>query len=702
MVLFSANQNDIDWICCYIIDCLSIETIFSGTQTLHAKMLRIPSAVCNGSRLVACATQPGFIARFSWLRLQSTKTTVGPSSANAASAFKRIPAEPQHPPSTQVSPVNEETSKATLQSPGIGSQPGSKPGKDLDCDPNAKKSGGGISVGRLVSNFVFAAITTSFVLITYALYDPKYRAEAIKNAPFLASVFDALPDIFGNKSAYANANAAGPTRPKTDIENPLNRKLLDVKNHHINSATASAFPVNKLIDGNSQNTVGTAPNQMTDSANVGKKKLVSDPTSPSTGEDTKSRGVELTKPDKLRPTSQSAFQSPPPPAATNATLNTKGAHETPEQLIRAQELRIEELEKQVRELSEFQRRDTDEFTMKFRQLSAEAIERARRKAQAEVIIDEKDLEEALRKQRDLLDGEFQKHILSLRESFEAELQRQLKRQVTVHSETMHEQLQKQEDELLHQFESNVRVELSRQRNEFDREVASSIARLRGVETAVSTRADAEKNFKQAQELWHACNILNQTFLAGDAAASASATMPFGNPKPLANAARAVNEAAHDHPFVRNVIQSIPPEALTRGTASEEELRDRFDRVRRIARRLAMVGDDVANASLFRYFLSYLQAILTVEPSWVNVAQTKQIQEGELTTLKILALSRKSLENGDIESATRLVNQLKGLPRLVAGDWLREARQYLETRQAISVLLAHAQAAGLGTVAHVTK
>ena len=44
-----------------------------------------------------------------------------------------------------------------------------------------------------------------------------------------------------------------------------------------------------------------------------------------------------------------------------------------------------------------------------------------------------------------------------------------------------------------------------------------------------------------------------------------------------------------------------------------------------------------------------------------------------------------------------MNQLTGASREVAGDWIREAKLLLETRQAAYGLTAFASASGLGTI-----
>ena len=56
-------------------------------------------------------------------------------------------------------------------------------------------------------------------------------------------------------------------------------------------------------------------------------------------------------------------------------------------------------------------------------------------------------------------------------------------------------------------------------------------------------------------------------------------------------------------------------------------------------------------------------------------------------------SRYSLERGDLAQAVRYMGLLRGEPRRVAADWLKEARLHLEARQAADALIAHAAARG---------
>uniref|UniRef100_A0A8C5AQY3 MICOS complex subunit MIC60 n=1 Tax=Gadus morhua TaxID=8049 RepID=A0A8C5AQY3_GADMO len=78
------------------------------------------------------------------------------------------------------------------------------------------------------------------------------------------------------------------------------------------------------------------------------------------------------------------------------------------------------------------------------------------------------------------------------------------------------------------------------------------------------------------------------------------------------------------------------------------------------------------------------------------APPAKISSQDLDPFKILSYASYSLEQGDLELAAKLVNQLRGEARRVVQDWLVEARLTLETKQVVSLLSAYANAVGLGT------
>ena len=165
-------------------------------------------------------------------------------------------------------------------------------------------------------------------------------------------------------------------------------------------------------------------------------------------------------------------------------------------------------------------------------------------------------------------------------------------------------------------------------------------------------------------------------------------------KPLANEVVAIKDATANNEFVDAVTGAIPETALVRGVYNEESLRSRWQNVRSGCQRVSMVPEE--GASLFQYFLSYFQSVLLfTDPTLPKLDE--DIDVSTLDTCKILSHANHHIEQGDLEQAVRYLNQLKGLPKQVASDWLREATLLLETSQAAAALSAHASASGLGSI-----
>lgn len=165
-------------------------------------------------------------------------------------------------------------------------------------------------------------------------------------------------------------------------------------------------------------------------------------------------------------------------------------------------------------------------------------------------------------------------------------------------------------------------------------------------------------------------------------------------KPLEKEVMAIQEAGYGHPFVMTVIESFPEEALMNGVSSENALRERFHKVRKICKRVAAV--DETNKSLHRYIFSYMQSLFVFSQG-KPLSEKDEINPDELTTYVILDNAEYHMEKGNLVQALRFMNMLKGEARLVSTDWIKEARLLSATKQAGEALLAHASASGLGSL-----
>ncbi|XP_063045867.1 MICOS complex subunit MIC60 isoform X3 [Engraulis encrasicolus] len=339
------------------------------------------------------------------------------------------------------------------------------------------------------------------------------------------------------------------------------------------------------------------------------------------------------------------------------------------------------------------------------QLNRELAEqRVREQIHIETALDQQKLEHqkaletavltALEHNREEMRLEQEKKVAEVREVMEAEMRTQLRRQAAAHTDHLRDVLKVQEQELRAEAEETLTNKMQEQETHYRRltqeqldaftlDMNAAYARLKGVEEAIDSHVIAEEEARKAHQLWLSVEALNYSLRTSGADAPT---------EPLEAAALAVRESCADNEFAQALATSLPTESLSRGVYSEASLRARFQDVRKLARRVALI-DETRN-SLYQYFLSYVQAALLMEPE--QERPPERLSPTDLDTFKLLSYACYSMERGDLELAAKLLNQLTGEPRRVAQDWLNEARLTLETRQAISLLSAYANAVGLGT------
>ena len=280
--------------------------------------------------------------------------------------------------------------------------------------------------------------------------------------------------------------------------------------------------------------------------------------------------------------------------------------------------------------------------------------------------------------------------LDARVTFEQELRQNLARQAAAHSDHLKDILKVQEKELEQTFERELNTKLIEERQTFHTEVANWIARLKGIESAVEGRAEAEKLSRKSQQLWLACVALNGALLHG----IEDIEVWELKIKPLANEIAAVSDAAGNHPYVNAILKTMPEISYKRGVWTHESLTERFNKVRSICKRVAMI--DETGGSLFKYCLSYIQSFFIFETVYAKT-EHDSLELDSLNNYSILAHAKYWIDKGELEMAVRFMNQLQGEARSVAEDWLKESKLHLETVQATQALMAFASASGLGTI-----
>uniref|UniRef100_A0A0P4VSX0 MICOS complex subunit MIC60 n=1 Tax=Scylla olivacea TaxID=85551 RepID=A0A0P4VSX0_SCYOL len=314
---------------------------------------------------------------------------------------------------------------------------------------------------------------------------------------------------------------------------------------------------------------------------------------------------------------------------------------------------------------------------------------ARQRSEDSQLLEAK-VETELDRQRQQLDVEYKKRVIDIKEELEGELRSQLKRQAAAHSDHLADVLYVQEKELENKWSSILQDKVQSEKDTYLSSLARIQGQLQGLQSALAQRADVDKAALSARELWLACESLRNALRnSGEGAPSWEEQL-----KPLQDHISAIRKATggDGNPYVEAVLASLAEDAVARGVYPEEALRERFIKVERVCKRVAMIGDN--GGSLLRYLLSYIQSFLVLDAFEYlpgSEVRNEEVAVDALSTYDILARARYCLEKDDLCMSVRYMNLLRGEARNVASGWLKEARLTLETRQAAHALLAHAAA-----------
>lgn len=352
---------------------------------------------------------------------------------------------------------------------------------------------------------------------------------------------------------------------------------------------------------------------------------------------------------------------------TKDELNALIAHA----YLRVDQLRRQLVEQQVRE----------------EQNIAKAIE-DQRVADTEVANAQLDLE--VRRVRESKNIDVEKKVQEERKVWESELEARLQRASLAHAEHLESVVRTQKQ--LHDIENAKLVEeaVKQERNLHLKEVQQSVAKLNGIEHALQNRVGWDSENRRSKQYWLACQNLVESIEHGRKAAN----NVEARRKPLENELNVIKEACEKDNFVQSLINLFPKTAVQRGVYTEEDLKNRFERVYKLGKKTAKV--DQNGGSLSKYFSSWLQSWFMIE---LPVAHSPEdnIDLQHADNYDLLARAKYFIEHNDFDSAIRLLNLLEGVPGRLARDWLTDASQYLETRFLAQLLVDHATVTSIRSI-----
>ncbi|XP_026479933.1 MICOS complex subunit Mic60-like [Ctenocephalides felis] len=251
------------------------------------------------------------------------------------------------------------------------------------------------------------------------------------------------------------------------------------------------------------------------------------------------------------------------------------------------------------------------------------------------------IEKKLEEERRCKDLEYQKKALCLRADGERDLRRQMKLQAEAHADHIRDAVLLKEKEMERKAQRLLDERLAAEKEEYKLQLAAMVGRLRGVDSALKARAKADSSAQQAQALWGACQALLAAIKAN------TPCVPWDKQlRPLTPEINAIEQVtAGSDELIESVVNGIPKEAKRRGVYSEDALRERFLKVERVARRLALVPE--GGARLPVYLLSYLQSAVlmsTHNPMPASELLDQRTDFSQMDTYEILARARYWLTN----------------------------------------------------------
>ena len=160
-----------------------------------------------------------------------------------------------------------------------------------------------------------------------------------------------------------------------------------------------------------------------------------------------------------------------------------------------------------------------------------------------------------------------------------------------------------------------------------------------------------------------------------------------NTTPLSSMINDLLKIKSEATLLEPVLNSIPSEAAERGVVNNNNLRKHFNTLKQAAFENHAVDEELNG------FFQILRSQITL---WFHRKDPTGflIQDSVSNLEQIFDQAESHMNQNDFETAVRILNQMSGEPKRIFGVWLKEARMWLEVRQALDVLLTMSEVRAL--------
>ncbi|OQN95251.1 hypothetical protein B0A48_18610 [Cryoendolithus antarcticus] len=279
------------------------------------------------------------------------------------------------------------------------------------------------------------------------------------------------------------------------------------------------------------------------------------------------------------------------------------------------------------------------------------------------------LEQEMREQETKWREEYESERAALSDSYQKKLDAELDAVQKVADEKRKAALLEQEIALQKSFTDSVQKSIETERD-------GRLSKIDALSTSVSELEDLTSQWNSVVDATQQTQHLHVALEA-----IRNAVLNSEHPTPFTNELIALKELAPSNPLVSAAISAIPPSAYQKGVPSPAQLIDRFRRVATEVRKASLLPEDAGVAS--HAASAVLSRLMFAKKSERGLPEGDDVES-------TLARTEVLLEEGDLESAAREMNGLKGWAGVLSRDWVAEMRRVLEVRQAVDVIATEAR------------
>ncbi|KAI7693036.1 MICOS complex subunit Mic60 [Sarcoptes scabiei] len=285
---------------------------------------------------------------------------------------------------------------------------------------------------------------------------------------------------------------------------------------------------------------------------------------------------------------------------------------------------------------------------------------------------------------------------------ENEFRGQLKRLLHAFNEFYEEKRILYETENKRNQEIELKNQLIRERAEITDSYEKSFKKLKQIENLLQTlffqvRDQLDKQEKASKKLWLVSQSISK--LMEHNRTLKMEAKPIEINEKIAVVRKIIDENFSNEPLLKAAINSLSEESLRNGVYSEEDLIRRFKNVHKVCNRVALVAEEYTNifGYINSYLYSFIRPLFQIEYNLSsNPMRMKTISQDEIEgkieidpnqwdAFDVLERVSLCIENRNFEMALRYASLLKGEPKKVASDWIKDTRRHLEVKQALDLI-----------------